>query len=100
MTMTMATPMYDSFQEILFLLNLFLWNDKRQAPTEKLTAGLFFEADGSFVSPDAEARFRGYCHDYVSFIRGENPFTFPFRLPPPTPMICSMRLILYHGSRT
>jgi len=85
-----ATPMYDSFQEILFLLNLFLWNDKRQAPTEKLTAGLFFEADGSFVSPDAEARFRGYCHDYVSFIRGENPFTFPFRLPPPTAMIAKI----------
>ena len=82
-----ATPMYDSFQEIILFFNLFLWNDKRQKPSDKLNAGSFFKADGSFKTPDAESKFRGWCHEYVSFIRGENPFTFPFRLPPPQPMI-------------
>lgn len=82
-----ATPMYDSFQEIILFFNLFLWNDKRQKPSDKLNASSFFKADGSFKTPDAESKFRGWCHEYVSFIRGENPFTFPFRLPPPQPMI-------------
>ena len=82
-----ATPMYDSFQEIILFFNLFLWNDKRQRPDDKLNPATFFKTDGTFKTPDAESRFRGWCHEYVSFIRGENPFTFPFRLPPPTPMI-------------
>lgn len=82
-----ATPMYDSFEEILFFFNLFLWNDKKQKPTEKVTASSIFNSDGSFRSPETEATFRGWCHEYVSFIKGENPFTFPFRLPPPNDLI-------------
>jgi len=95
-----ATPMYDSFQEILFLFNLFMWNDKRQSPEKKLLVASFFEASGAFVTPDAEAKFRGLCHEYVSFIRGENPFTFPFRLPPPDAMIAKFdRKFDYRGIR-
>jgi hypothetical protein len=85
-----ATPMYDSFQEIILFFNLFLWNDKRQAPSEKLNPLDFFKANGSFKSPEAESRFRGWCHEYVSFIRGENPFTFPYRLPPPAAMVAPL----------
>ena len=85
-----ATPMYDSFQEVILFFNLFLWNDKRQGPSEKLNPANFFKADGMFKSPEAEARFRGWCHEYVSFIRGENPFTFPFRLPPPPAMVAPL----------
>jgi len=93
-----ATPMYDSFQEILFLLNLFLWNDKRQPYDAKLIVSAFFKSNGTFIDSDAEARFRGYCHDYVSFIRGENPFTFPFRLPPPKEMIAPLdRKVAFKG---
>ena len=95
-----ATPMYDSFQEILFLFNLFMWNDKRQIPEKKLLVSSFFEASGAFATPDAEAKFRGLCHEYVSFIRGENPFTFPFRLPPPDAMIAKFdRKTDYRGIR-
>ena len=95
-----ATPMYDSFQEILFLFNLFMWNDKRQPPEKFLMAGSFFETSGAFVDAEAEARFRGLCHEYVSFIRGENPFTFPFRLPPPDAMIAKFdRKTDYRGTR-
>lgn len=82
-----ATPMFDTFDEILYYLNLFLWNDRRQAAGERLKTDDFFTRDGQFVSPDAKTRFQGYVHEYVSFIRGENPFSFPFRLPPPDDMI-------------
>ena len=82
-----ATPMFDTFDEILYYLNLFLWNDRRQDAGSRLKVEDFFTKDGEFISPDAKATFQGYVHDYVSFIRGENPFTFPFRLPPPPDMV-------------
>lgn len=95
-----ATPMYDSFQEILFFFNLFLWNDKKQKLTEKLISSALFNADGTFRNPESEARFRGLCHEYVSFIKGENPFTFPFRLPPPEELVSKIdRTQDYKGRR-
>lgn len=82
-----ATPMYDTFEEILFFFNIFLWNDRKQSPKTVVKVSDIFKKDGTFVSPDTDATFRGWCHEYVSFLRGENPFTFPFRLPPPDDMI-------------
>ncbi len=82
-----ATPMFDRFEEITFFFNLFLWNDHRQAKNESIKASTFFNKDGSFKTPEKEAQFRGWCHEYISFIRGESPFTFPFRLPPPAELI-------------
>ena len=82
-----ATPMFDRFEEITFFFNLFLWNDHRQAKNESIKASTFFNKDGSFKTPEKEGQFRGWCHEYISFIRGESPFTFPFRLPPPTELI-------------
>jgi hypothetical protein len=81
-----ATPMYDSYDEILYYFTLFLWNERRIKTTDKIAASDVFKEDGSFKE-GAEAKFRGWCQDYVSFIRGENPFTFPFRIPPPKKMI-------------
>lgn len=75
-----ATPMYDNFQEILFYMNLFLWNDRKQKLTESLKSTDVFHPDGSLKPGDV---FRKWCQEYVSFVKGENPFTFPFRLPPP-----------------
>jgi hypothetical protein len=82
-----ATPMYDTFEEILDYFNLFMWNSKRQSATESIKKKDIFKDNGDFVSAAAESRFRNLCQDYVSFVRGENPFTFPFRLPPPDNMI-------------
>ena len=75
-----ATPMYDTFQEIIFFMNLFLWNDRKQKPTESVKITDFFHPDGSLKPGDG---FRKWCQEYVSYVKGENPFTFPFRLPPP-----------------
>lgn len=80
-----ATPMFDRYEEILYYFTLFLWNDRKLGHKE--TLGPIFTKAGEFVSGTAERKFRGWCQEYVSFIRGDNPFTFPFRLSPPDDMI-------------
>ncbi len=82
-----ATPMFDRFDEIIYFFNLFLWNDHRQDPSKSLKVDDIFKKDGTFKTPEKEALFRGWCHEYISFLRGDNPFTFPFRLPPPEEMV-------------
>ena len=79
-----ATPMYDSFDEIMFYFNLFLWNDRKQDFNTKLITSNYFNPDGS-IKEAKEEEFRLMVQQYVSFVKGDNPFTFPFRLPPPVP---------------
>ena len=83
-----ATPMFDSYDEIIFYFNLFLWNDRRQPLTSQLLPSKVFTKSGNFQT-GMEKTFRGWCQDYVSFIRGDNPLTFPFRLPPPLELIAA-----------
>ena len=78
-----ATPMYDVYSEIVFYMNLFLWNDRKQRPEESVKITDIFNPDATLKSGPGGERFRKWCQEYVSFVRGENPFTFPFRLPPP-----------------
>jgi hypothetical protein len=78
-----ATPMYDNYQEIAYYMNLFLWNDRKQPRNKSVKITDFFNADGTLKAGEGGERFRTWCQDYVSFVKGENPFTFPFRLPPP-----------------
>ncbi len=82
-----ATPMYDQYEEIMDYFNFFLWNEKKQAQTESLKVSDFFNATGEFLNEERESMFRTLCETYVSYVRGENPFTFPFRLPPPADMV-------------
>lgn len=72
-----ATPMYNSYQEIIFLLNLLLRNDKKAL----LSQETIFQANGSF-QPDGERILGHLASSYVSFMRGENPLSFPVRLKP------------------
>lgn len=82
-----ATPMFDTFDEVLFFFNLFLWNDHKQDASKKVKVADIFNKDGTFKTPETETTFRGWCHEYISYLRGENPFTFPFRLPPPESLV-------------
>ena len=94
-----ATPMYDNFDEIVFYFNLFLWNDRRIDKSKTLVTSEIFNEDGSF-KPDQENRFRSFCNDYVSYIKGDNPFTFPFRLPPPDNLIAATdRTVDHFGNK-
>ena len=81
-----ATPMYDTFEEIIYYLNLFLWNERKLERTKTLKTSDIFTDSGDFKE-GLEKQFRKLCQDYISFVRGENPFTFPFRLPPPDALI-------------
>ena len=78
-----ATPMYNSYKEIIWLLNLMNMNDKRPIIDIKDV----FNNNGSFKIDDRgreigkellERKSRGY----ISFLRGENPYIFPYRIWP------------------
>jgi superfamily II DNA or RNA helicase len=78
-----ATPMFDTFDEIVYYMNLFLWNDRKQDFKTALKPVDFFNPDATLKAGQPEENFRKWTQSYVSFVKGENPFTFPFRLPPP-----------------
>lgn len=73
-----ATPMFDTAKEIVWLLNLLLTNDKR--PTLRTTD--IFDDKGHLKGQTAIAAIEKASRGYVSFMRGENPFSFPLRLYP------------------
>lgn len=78
-----ATPMYNSYKEIIWLINLMNINDKR-APIESKDV---FDDDGEFKT-DSKGNEIGRellerkATGYVSFVRGENPYMFPFKIWP------------------
>lgn len=91
-----ATPMYDSHEEIIFYMNLFGWNDRTQDPGIELKASDMFDGDGS-LKASKQKQFEEWCNKYVSYVRGDSPFTFPFRLPPPRPADPSVPVNAYDG---
>jgi hypothetical protein len=72
-----GTPMYNSYREIIFLLNLLLLNDKKATLSERD----IFLPNGAF-KPGGARKLGAAAAAYVSFMRGENPLSFPVRLEP------------------
>jgi hypothetical protein len=82
-----GTPMYNSYKEIVFLMNLLLRNDKKALISERdifTPQGGFRPAAGGGRGPSRGGReiLGGIASAYVSFMRGENPLSFPIRLKP------------------
>jgi hypothetical protein len=75
-----GTPMFNNHKEIISLLNLLLINDK-VPQTEHLTEAIFDPKSGILTAPGA-AKLGKVAQRYVSFMRGENPLSFPTRLMP------------------
>jgi len=74
-----ATPMFNSVFEIVFLLRLLVLNDKK---TDALIqVDKLLEQDGS-LTEGSEEILRPLANAYISFMRGENPNSFPIRLFP------------------
>jgi len=71
-----ATPMYNSCTEIVWLINLMNINDRR--PIIKIK-NVF--SDGN-LTEEGEQLLTRKLRGYVSYVRGENPYTFPFRIFP------------------
>ena len=74
-----ATPMYNSYKEIIWIVNLLNLNDKR---TKIKVSDVFDEKTGTFKEPGGRELLVRKLTGYVSYIRGENPFTFPYRIYP------------------
>ncbi len=70
-----ATPMFDRPDEIIYILNLLLANDKR----ELIQKQDIFEKNGS-LKEEAQELLARLLKGYVSYARGEKPLQFPFRL--------------------
>ena len=78
-----GTPMYNDPREIVFLLNLLIMNDKYIPISTKD----IFRKDGTFiVSKNGEEigkkKLIERANGYISFVRGENPYNFPFKIYP------------------
>ena len=86
--MLSATPMYNNYKEIILLTNMLNMVDKRSQIREDEV----FDKNGEFLpertTPDGRKLESGRdllkrkLTGYVSFVRGENPYTFPFRVYP------------------
>jgi hypothetical protein len=76
-----ATPMYNMPREIIWITNLMNLNDGRSA----IKYSEVFDEDGSLIKSkddEGEKLLLRKLNGYVSYVRGENPYTFPFRVYP------------------
>ena len=71
-----ATPMFNKSSEIIWLLNLLLKNDNR--PVIKHD-DVF---NGDILKPEGEELLKNKTSGYFSYLRGENPISFPIRFYP------------------
>jgi superfamily II DNA or RNA helicase len=90
MLLLSATPVYNNYKEIIWLTNLMNAVDKRSSiKTEDV-----FDKEGKFIEErttkdglkleGGRELLKRKLTGYVSYVRGENPYTFPFRLYPDT----------------
>lgn len=83
-----ATPIFNDYREIIWLTNLLNAVDKRGLIEETdvfTSSGEFTEPstlpDGTLIE-GGEELLRRKLTGYVSYVRGENPYTFPYRIYP------------------
>lgn len=72
-----ATPMYHDIDEIVVLLQLLNQNDKRPLPKKRD----IFNPNGEFKENGKELLIEK-ARGYISVVRSENPYTFPYRIFP------------------
>ena len=70
-----ATPLWDKPTDIISLLNYMLINDKRPS----IATGDIFNSKGVFTK-DGIKILKNKSIGYISYLRGEDPFKFPFRI--------------------
>ena len=89
-----ATPMYNGQSEIVFLLNLLLNNDNRPTVTESM---IFNKQE---LTTQGRELLKLISNSYISYLRGENPITFPLRLYPSDNIIMPEEFQLYQENGT
>ena len=78
-----ATPMFNNYTEIVWLINLLNINDNRST----VQIRDIFDSEGNFkINSEGEEvgkeLFIRKITGYVSYLSGENPYTFPYRIFP------------------
>lgn len=76
-----ATPMYNAAPEIILLLNYLILNDTKSEKSVMKVSD-YFTKDGDLRPGKAQQKLEQWARRYVSYMRGENPFTFPLRMRP------------------
>ena len=76
-----ATPMFDNYREIIHVINILLKNEKKSV----LIENEIFDKSGNFKINDngeeiGKIKFIQKTNGLISFVQGENPFSFPFRI--------------------
>ena len=70
-----ANPMYNMSSEIVWILNMLLLNDNKPTISDKD----IFDSEGHIKDIGL---LKDKCKGYISYLRGENPVSFPIRLYP------------------
>ena len=78
-----ATPLYNSYQEIIWLINFLNKNDKRS----QIELSDVFDSNGDFIIDESGEEvgknlLARKARGYISFVKGDNPYTFPYRIFP------------------
>lgn len=81
MLLLSATPMFNSHTEIIWLLNLMNANDRRSV----ISVSDVFDKNGHWKKDEngveiGKKVLMEKATGYISYIRGENPYTFPYRV--------------------
>lgn len=75
-----ATPMFDDYSEIVWLFNtLYSVERSEKYLSPKLN---LFDDDSGHLYKKYQTKLLRFANNHVSYMRGENPFTFPLRLYP------------------
>lgn len=72
-----GTPMFNHYSEIIWILNLLNRNDNRYT----LSVSDIFDSNGNFTDNGKDLLIKKST-GYISYLQGEDPFSFPFRLYP------------------
>ena len=81
--MLSATPMFNKSTEIIWLLNLLLKNDNRPTIAYKDVFRKNFKTkEDKLIIPEGARIIKDKCTGYFSYLRGENPISFPIRFYP------------------
>ena len=73
-----ATPMFNDYKEIKFILNTLLINNKDKQIDNKLS---IFNNNNELTEEFKKILIKS-SNKFISYMRGENPYTFPIRLYP------------------
>lgn len=84
-----ANPMFNQPSEIIWILNMLRINDNLKS----LSSEDYFKLtpNGEKFIDSKKTEFSQMCQGYISYIRGENPDSFPIRLYPKGPNVLSSK---------